>query len=331
MTEPVLRARNAPAPAQAPAAAAVPARTAPGTDAVAAWERAAQIARAREILPRAYQQNAGTVWLVLGWAESNGVDPLTAIYGVNFVQNRPVIDARLQAALAERDGYRVAVEHADDKSATVAVSRGGEILGRTTYTIEDAARAGLAGRDNWRKHPRRMLVARARTEAISFHAPSVGVALAIADEPAEIAVGGEETVETSPAPTPSAEPTPTAPPETPPRVGPDTVDALDEILDAEIVDTNPRPDVETEPSTDTRADVEGSPAPDRTSIAATRGRARAAVERVKALGQYAELVDAMREREIPTAQSRWTGEQCAVVLGLAEKLAAQADTTGGDQ
>ena len=143
--------------------------------------------------------------------------------------------------------------------------------------------------------------------------------------------GGEETVETSPAPTPSAEPTPTAPPETPPRVEPDTVDALDEILDAEIVDTNPRPDVETEPSTDPRADVEGSPAPDRTSIAATRGRARAAVERVKALGQYAELVDAMREREIPTAQSRWTGEQCAVVLGLAEKLAAQADTTGGDQ
>lgn len=314
MTEtPVLRTRN---PQPAPATAAPPAiRPAAPPD---LWEQAAQLARAREILPKAYAANPGTIWLVLGWADAQGVDPLTAIYGVSFVNNRPVVDARLQSALAERAGYRIKVEHADDESATVAVVRDGELLGRTTYTMDDARRAGLAGRDNYRRHPRRMLVARARTEAISFHAPSVGVGLAVEDDAFE-AVGGA-LVEDTPSDPPSAE----LDAETPPRDRAAQVETVEEITDAEIVEHPPEPD---EPLDE----PEEQPAPDLDSVrvapaARLRGEARAAVEHVKSRGHYAALVAAMSAEEIPLAQSRWTVDQSTRITELAAEIATTERT-----
>jgi hypothetical protein len=324
--KPVLRTRHAAAvPAAQPAP---PPRPAAAPD---LWEQAAQLARAREILPKAYAANPGTIWLVLGWADAQGVDPLTAIYGVSFVNNRPVVDARLQSALAERAGYRIKVEHADDESATVAVIRDGEILGRTTYTMDDARRAGLAGRDNYRRHPRRMLVARARTEAISFHAPSVGVGLSVADD-GELEVDGGRPVEPAPVAPPSADPTV----ETPPRgraaqVAADErraieaqvaqVAQVDEPVDAEIVDDDPTADP---PDLDaaTADEPEPEPTPSVAPAARARGEARAAVEHTKAVGRYADLVAAMQAAEIPTAQSRWTVEHATRIVELAETLTA---------
>jgi hypothetical protein len=42
-----------------------------------------------------------------------------------------------------------------------------------TFTLADAARQGLAGKDNWRKHPGAMLFARATTKAIGIYIPHV--------------------------------------------------------------------------------------------------------------------------------------------------------------
>jgi hypothetical protein len=93
-----------------------------------------------------------------------------------------VIDATMQRALAQRAGYRVAVVEATNDRATVVVSdRNGEVLGRETFTMSDARAAELAGKANWKKNPRNMLVARATTNAIRFHAPEVLIGLSVAD------------------------------------------------------------------------------------------------------------------------------------------------------
>lgn len=148
------------------------------------FKRAAAIAEARDAIPKSYQRNTGAVLLAMGWAEARGIDLLTAIQTVSFVGGRPVIDATMQRALAEREGLRAIVTEATSTTATVRVieKASGEVLGEATYTIDDATRAGLTNKTNWQNNPEDMLVARATTRAMRRYAPGVMVGL----------VGGED-------------------------------------------------------------------------------------------------------------------------------------------
>jgi hypothetical protein len=198
--------------------------------------RAQAIARAKDALPRSYRENPGAVLLADQWARARGIDTLTAIQTVSFVDGRPVVDATMQRALAEKAGYEIRLADLSDQAATVIVLRGGAELGRETFTIEEAKRQGLTGKQNWQKTPKNMLVARATTNAIRFFAPSVLVGLAADDDvtdptevlaaPAQIDGPGD------PAPPPAPDPRPVTPVDT------DT----GEIIDAEIVDAVDEPE-----------------------------------------------------------------------------------------
>lgn len=154
------------------------------------------IARAGDAVPKSYRQNPGAVLLALEWAAARDVDALSAIQTVSFVSGRPVIDSTMQRALAKRAGYRVVVKAASTDAATVEVHEGGELLGSVTYTLDEAKAAGLLGKDNWRHHPKAMLVARATTQAMRWFAPEVMVGIEVAD-PDPIATLESEPVETS--------------------------------------------------------------------------------------------------------------------------------------
>jgi hypothetical protein len=198
--------------------------------------RAQAIARAKDALPRSYRENPGAVLLADQWARSRGIDTLTAIQTVSFVDGRPVVDATMQRALAEKAGYEIRLADLSDQAATVIVLRGGVELGRETFTIEEAKRQGLTGKQNWQKTPKNMLVARATTNAIRFFAPSVLVGLSADDDvtdptevlaaPAQIDGPGD------PAPPPAPDPRPVTPVDT------DT----GEIIDAEIVEAVDEPE-----------------------------------------------------------------------------------------
>lgn len=136
--------------------------------------RAAQaIAGAKNLVPSDYRANPGAVLLISQWARTRDIDPLTAMQTVSFIQGKPVVDATMQRAMAERAGYDVRVVETTPEQATVEIWRNGEQRGSETYTMADARTAGLTGKDNWKKNPRNMLVARATTNAIRFHASSV--------------------------------------------------------------------------------------------------------------------------------------------------------------
>jgi hypothetical protein len=144
--------------------------------------RAKALSLAGDVLPRAYRDRPGAILLADQWARARGIDTLTAIQTVSFIDGRPVIDATMQRALAQRAGYRILVAEATNDRATVVVSdRNGEVLGRETFTMADARAAELSGKANWKKNPRNMLVARATTNAIRFHAPEVLIGLSVAD------------------------------------------------------------------------------------------------------------------------------------------------------
>ena len=144
--------------------------------------RAKALAQAGDVLPRAYRDRPGALLLVDQWAKARGIDTLTAIQTVSFIDGRPIVDATMQRALAKRAGYRVRVIEATDRQATVVVIEDGAEVGRETFTMQDATRMGLAGKDNWKKNPRNMLVARATSNAIRWHAPEVLAGIGTEDE-----------------------------------------------------------------------------------------------------------------------------------------------------
>lgn len=172
MADNVLRSRRSQALAPtAPDAAALDVRL----------KHANAIAAAKQALPQSYANNPGAILLAQEWAQTRGVDLLTTIQSVSFISGRPVIDATMQRALAMRAGYEIAIE-VDDRSATCELSRDGKVVGRSTYTVDDAKTAGLLGKDNWKKNPKAMLVARATAQTMRWHAPDVMVGVFTEDE-----------------------------------------------------------------------------------------------------------------------------------------------------
>lgn len=141
-------------------------------------------ANATAALPESYRKNPGAILLAQEWGRRFGLDTLTVIQNVSFYEGKPIIDATMQRALAAHAGYRVSPLEHDEKSATVQVTviATGEVLGTSTYTIEDAATANLLNKNNWKNHPKNMLVARASTNAIRFYCPEVTAGVYTRDE-----------------------------------------------------------------------------------------------------------------------------------------------------
>lgn len=119
--------------------------------------------------------------LRIAYAESLGL-PAHAAQEVHLIKGNLTLSAKLCRALAHQHGLRVVRAEADDESCTAAVvDANGRELGRTTFTLAQAAKMGLRG-DNWTRNPDRMLWARASKRALDDHAPWVTVGVMTDDE-----------------------------------------------------------------------------------------------------------------------------------------------------
>lgn len=99
-------------------------------------------------------------------AQAEGLHPMTAVQDFDIVQGRPArkthsILARFQAA-----GGSVAWEEISSTRAcgTFSHKQGGAL--RVEWTFEQAKKAGLTGKDNWRNYPQAMLRARCIAEGV---------------------------------------------------------------------------------------------------------------------------------------------------------------------
>ena len=116
--------------------------------------------------------------------------PATAVAEITVIKGKLFIGAQLLRALAERAGYKVArLELTEETCTAILTSKDtGEELGRTTFTMNDAKRAGLIREGSaWKTHPARMLWARASTLVIRDFAPAVSLGMYSTDEIAEVA------------------------------------------------------------------------------------------------------------------------------------------------
>ena len=158
-----------------------PARMAPELDRYARIGNWLALAEQRD--PDANAKGAAAALRLL-YAESIGL-PLVAAAEISWIGGRLVVSARLLRAQALQKGYRVIPVDRSDTSCTAAIIHEGssEEIGRTTFTIEDAQRAGLIReRSAWKTHPGRMLWARASAFVIYDYAPDVALGVTTAEE-----------------------------------------------------------------------------------------------------------------------------------------------------
>ncbi len=141
-----------------------------------------------------------------------GFGPFASVNNIYIIQGKPVIAANLMAsAVKSNPRYDYRVTKLTDTECVITYYQGGELLGISSFTMDDAKKAGLTSKDNWKKWPRNMLFARAMSNGVRLHCPDVfnGNAVYTEDE-----LESEEWhVVDAPAPLPNDEPTPFEEPE----------------------------------------------------------------------------------------------------------------------
>lgn len=100
-----------------------------------------------------------------------GIQPFAAMSGIHIIQGKPTIGAGLMAARVKGFGkydYKV-IEH-NDKICSIEYFQGKESIGVSTFTIEDARKAGTKNLD---KFPKNMLFARAMSNGVKWFTPDI--------------------------------------------------------------------------------------------------------------------------------------------------------------
>ena len=117
---------------------------------------------------------------ILFTARELGIPPMTAFWEIAVVQGRPCVSARLQRAMVFAR-FPNAVFEIVESTATICTIKAGrtkESVQRFDFTMTEAKLAGLADKDNWKKWPKDMLVARASGRAIRAIFPDIVMAAA---------------------------------------------------------------------------------------------------------------------------------------------------------
>lgn len=108
-------------------------------------------------------------------AQAEGLHPAIAALDYNIIQNRPALTADAILGRFQAKGGRVEWGDYTDQRVvgTFSHPQGGSVT--IEWTMERASRAGLAGKDNWKKWPRQMLRSRCISEGVRTVAPGTTV------------------------------------------------------------------------------------------------------------------------------------------------------------
>ena len=133
----------------------------------------AKVFRASGMFPDIQSEAAAATKIIIG--RGLGLTDYDAMSGLHIIKGKAVLAANLMAAAIKRAGkydYRAMVTDDEARIEFRQRTHDGkwETIGITSFTMEDAKRAGLGG-DNWRKYPKAMLFARAISSGYKAHCP----------------------------------------------------------------------------------------------------------------------------------------------------------------
>jgi len=100
--------------------------------------------------------------MIILWGAEAGIGPMQAVYGINVIQGNPDASPELMRALIGRAGHKLEVVRLDDRGCELRLTRAdtGAVID-ISFTEEDAKRASLLGKGQWKSYPKAMYLARA--------------------------------------------------------------------------------------------------------------------------------------------------------------------------
>ena len=164
----------------------------------------ADIMSKASIVPKDYQGNPGNILVAIQWGAEIGLPPLQAMQNLAVINGRPALWGDAVIALVRGSGLLDAIqEDIAADAATCTVKRKGEAPVTRTFSMEDAKKAGLSGKQGpWSQYPKRMLQMRARAWALRDVFPDVLRGVHVAEEaqdmPSEHNMGQAVVVESRP-------------------------------------------------------------------------------------------------------------------------------------
>lgn len=136
------------------------------------------------LVPKDYQGNPANCVIAMQWGMEIGLQPMQAMQSIAVINGRPAIWGDAMIALVKGSGLLDSIdEDVGEDAATCTVKRRGEQPVSRTFSMADAKRAGLAGKQGpWTQYPRRMMQMRARAWALRDVFPDVLRGVFVADE-----------------------------------------------------------------------------------------------------------------------------------------------------
>lgn len=106
-------------------------------------------------------------------AQAEGYHPALAARDYHIIQGRPTLKAETMMARFQQQGGKVEWKTLTDQEVTATFSHPSGGSATITWTFEQAKKANLTGKDNWKNYPRAMLRARVVSEGIRTVFPGV--------------------------------------------------------------------------------------------------------------------------------------------------------------
>ena len=121
-----------------------------------------QVLSKSDLVPKSYRQKPENVFLAYIAGQPFGWDVTMAMRSFHIIEGTPSLKPEIQLALVRQAGHSVTVEKSSVDLVVITGKRSdtGDIA-TASYSIEDAKRAGLIGKGNWKTYPEDMLFARA--------------------------------------------------------------------------------------------------------------------------------------------------------------------------
>lgn len=154
------------------------------------------------MVPKDYIGNAGNVMVAIQMGAEVGLGPMQAIQNIAVINGRPAVwgDAMLGIVVAHPDFE--GINEMDEKdigelqAAVCVIKRKGRDPYTATFSVEDAKKAKLWGKDSpWQTYPNRMLKMRARAFACRDVFPDALRGLSSAEEQRDVITVKAEVVE----------------------------------------------------------------------------------------------------------------------------------------
>jgi hypothetical protein len=168
---------------------------------VARLRAAAEIAAyigGTEFVPDSLRNRPEAITAAILFGEEVGLNPMQSLAKVAVIKGRPTLTAEAQRALILAAGHELWFEESTTTRAIAAGRRAGsDRIGRVTWTLDDAKRAGVTGQPNWQRYPAEMLRARSSAAlARTMFADVIGGLVAAEELEGEQDANGVVTVET---------------------------------------------------------------------------------------------------------------------------------------